>query len=596
MTRAETLYGTDEIEPPARHYAAGPLSFDLLDGHVRAIRFDGTEVLRGIQYLVRDRDWGTLAPTISDLTVDDADSDGARITYRAACADPDGARLDYTAVIVATATGLDFTVEAVAHDDFTTSRLGFCVLHPAALAGVPLRVEHGDGTIEDAVFPVAIDPWQPFTDIRALIHRQGSLRVACRLDGDTFEMEDQRNWSDASYKTYVRPLALPWPYVVPAGARNRQSVRLSVTGAPSATPASVANGIHIEIGEPIGVMPRIGLVITPEEAAATRQHAAWLERSGVRDLLLTFDAAVGHGADEMAALAHAAGGAPVRRTLECVLACAGDLDAELHAIADHVARAGLDLDGIAVFPAPDLQSTPPGSAWPPCPPLADVYAATRRAFPHLRLGGGMFGYFTEFNRKRVPTDALDFVAHATCPIVHAADDLSVMQTLETVPHIMRSARAIVPDKPYRLGPITIGMRQNPYGSRTIPNPDNRRVPMARNDPRQAGRFASAWTLGYVAGTEAGRLDTLTLGALTGLFGILGPDGPRPVFKTIAALAALAGTHRRACRSSAPEAIAAVSAGETLLLANLTPEPVRSRLPDGREHTLDAYATVRIGLA
>ena len=27
-----------------------------------------------------------------------------------------------------------------------------------------------------------------------------------------FEMEDQRNWTDASYKTCVRPLALPWPY------------------------------------------------------------------------------------------------------------------------------------------------------------------------------------------------------------------------------------------------------------------------------------------------------------------------------------------------------------------------------------------------
>ena len=37
------------------------------------------------------------------------------------------------------------------------------------------------------------------------------------MEGDTFEMEDQRNWSDASYKTYVRPLALPWPYVLPAG-------------------------------------------------------------------------------------------------------------------------------------------------------------------------------------------------------------------------------------------------------------------------------------------------------------------------------------------------------------------------------------------
>jgi hypothetical protein len=205
----------------------------------------------------------------------------------------------------------------------------------------------------------------------------------------------------------------------------------------------------------------------------------------------------------------------------------------------------------------------------------------------------MFGYFTEFNRKRVPAALLDFVTHATCPIVHAADDLSVMQTLETVSHIVRSARAIVPDKPYRLGPITIGMRQNPYGSRTIPNPDGSRMPMARNDPRQDGRFAVAWTLGYAAGTEDARLDTLTLGALTGPLGLLGQSGPRPVFDTVAALAALAGMPRRACRTLVPDKVAAICAGGTLLLANLTPDPVRARLADGRVETLDAYATARI---
>ncbi len=73
----------------------------------------------------------------------------------------------------------------------------------------------------------------------------------------------------------------------------------------------------------------------------------------------------------------------------------------------------------------------------------------------------MLSYFTELNRKRVPLGELDFVTHATNPIVHAADDLSVMQTLEAIPFITRSTRAFVGDKPYRLGPTTIGMRQTP---------------------------------------------------------------------------------------------------------------------------------------
>ena len=55
-------------------------------------------------------------------------------------------------------------------------------------------------------------------DIRALTHEPlPGVRVACRMEGDAFEMEDQRNWLDASYKTYVRPLALPWPYTIGKG-------------------------------------------------------------------------------------------------------------------------------------------------------------------------------------------------------------------------------------------------------------------------------------------------------------------------------------------------------------------------------------------
>src|SRR3712207_7382130 len=45
----------------------------------------------------------------------------------------------------------------------------------------------------------------PYTTFfRSLTHEAApGLRVTCRMEGDTFEMEDQRNWTDASFKTYV---------------------------------------------------------------------------------------------------------------------------------------------------------------------------------------------------------------------------------------------------------------------------------------------------------------------------------------------------------------------------------------------------------
>ncbi|MES2289202.1 MAG: hypothetical protein V4530_05640 [Pseudomonadota bacterium] len=577
MTDPETLrmlYGTTIQPAEARRFSVGRLSFEMLGGDLRTIHFDGVEVVRGIQYLVRDRDWGTLSPEIRDLHVEDAGG-ASTIVYAADCMGPDGDRLSYRVRIHATERSLDFTVDAEAMDDVTTNRLGFCVLHPAGLAGAPLQIEHGDGSLNDGCFPILIDPWQPFTDIRTLTHRQGGLTVSCQLTGDSFEMEDQRNWSDASFKTYVRPLAKPWPYVVPAGTRDRQTVRLEIAGDAKRSDASASDTIVIEMGEPVGTMPRIGLVITPEHAG-TMQRAD-LDHAGVQDLLLSFEARAGHGLAEMRTLALAVEGTPQRKTLECVIAATGDLDAELGAVAEWVADVGLKLDAIAVYPAPDLQSTPPGSVWPDCPPLAEIYAAARRAFPGLPLGGGMYSYFTELNRKRPPVDQLDFVTHATCPIVHAADDLSVMQSLDAVPHILRSARAIIGDRPYRLGPVTIGMRHNPYGSRTMPNASRDRIPMALADPRQDGRFAAAWTIGYAAMTEEAALDTVILGALTGPLGLIGDEGARPVFATVAALAELAGQARLACRSSSPGKAVALATGGIAIVANLTAETQRVRL-------------------
>jgi hypothetical protein len=59
---------------------------------------------------------------------------------------------------------------------------------------------------------------------------------------------------------------------------------------------------------------------------------------------------------------------------------------------------------------------------------------------------------------------------STTPIVHAADDRSVMETLETLPAIIDSAKSIAGGKAWRVGPSGIGTRDNPYGTKPTPNP------------------------------------------------------------------------------------------------------------------------------
>ena len=87
-----------------------------------------------------------------------------------------------------------------------------------------------------------------------------------------------------------------------------------------------------------------------------------------------------------------------------------------------------------------------------------------------------------------------------------------MQSLEALTPITQSVRAIYGDKPYRIGPSTIAMRQNPYGSATKDNPDLVRIAMANRDPRHNALFAAAWAVGYAARVAPAGLEQLVLSA------------------------------------------------------------------------------------
>jgi hypothetical protein len=233
-SRAIRLFGTDEPVAPSHVLRAGRLTAELEGGNLRYIRFNGVEMIRAVSFVVRDKNWGTYNPAISNLLIAE-DLDGFRVSYDAVASDA-SQEFRYSALIIGRPDGgLRFEGQGHAVTDFLTNRTGFVVLHPiTGVAGEPARVEDVDGRVSETRFPDRIDPVQPMMNLRAITHSfaQGAS-VTCRMEGDTYEMEDQRNWTDASYKTYVRPLARPWPYTIAAGAKLDQAVTLGVTGAPS---------------------------------------------------------------------------------------------------------------------------------------------------------------------------------------------------------------------------------------------------------------------------------------------------------------------------------------------------------------------------
>lgn len=604
IDQALLYYGTALASSAGQTLRAGLLKLDLIDGGLRNICYAGHEVLRAINYVVRDKDWGTYAPQISNLQITQQ-TDAFNVTYTAKCMGDAGQLLHYSVRIAGNAKGVvQFDAIYKAASDFLTCRTGFCVLHPInGLAGEPVLVTHADGGKTDSLWPRLIEPWQPFKDIRAITHQVApGLQASCCFEGGVFEMEDQRNWSDASFKTYVRPLALPWPYLIAAGASGAQAVRLQIdtlAGQVNQAGQAPASQCVITLRPSAMRLPRIGIAIAPEEIAATLANLDHLCALGPQILLCHYDPAAGHTMAALSGFAALARAHHGQYILECVLPGGVDPGAELSLIKAQLAASGFKPDGVAVCPSVHRQSVPPGSAWPPCPDVEHIYAAARLAFPGLRLGGGMFSYFTELNRKRPPFEQLDWITHSTNPIVHAADDVSVMQTLEALPHITASCRAMIgTDTPYWIGPVTLAMRQNPYGSRTLPNPANQRMPMAASDPRQRALFGAAWLLGYAAQIAGADLEVLTLGGLAGPRGAIGhvdaqaatPFQRYPVFHVMAGLAQLAGASMLECHSTQPRQLLAIGGidqhGQTSLwIANLCATVQSCRLegmlPPGR---------------
>ncbi len=581
--------GTTEPPPVRRVLQAGALRCVLEDGAIRHATWRGVEVLRGIAWLLRDRNWGTVAARLSEPVVTES-PDGFRVSFEAVV----GA-FRHAARIDGSADGrLEFAVTGEADAPTETNRAGFVVLHPAGFAGLTLEVTHTDGRVSHTRFPETISPAQPVLDIRALLCEPApALRVTCTMEAELpqdasgkFEMEDQRNWSDASFKTYVGSLLDPWPYVLEPGRRFRQRVSIHIEDSATAAPAT-ARGAVLRLGTPgVARLPAIGLGV-PAGAAAADHGAIAALRPG----WLVVAASLDSTPTDLAAAAALAEACGAQVQLELLLPAAAPPAQELAQAARLCAESGLRPDAVLACPQALTKSFQPSDTWPDLPPDTAFAKAARTAFPEAIIGGGMVTYFTELNRRRPDAAGLDFISHTTAPIVHAADDVSVMETLESLPAIARSVHAIWPGLAYRVGPSSLAMRSNPYGDSLTPNPDRRRIAMAGEDPRQRGLFAAAWTIGYAARLAPEGVAMLALHATHGPSGVPG-EGQRalPVFHAMRALAAAGGAALIPIEQ-APPGLAALAwhgpRGAAMALANTTDAALAFSLPgDWRGHVLD----------
>ncbi len=575
------LFGTPTEGPVPERLEAGGLAAVIAEGAVMRVEWQGAEVLRGIACPLRDRNWLTHAGRTIEEHVEVVSSG---VIYRRRFDAMEGSVTGTLTCTLSAEGRMRVHVVFRAERNVTVNRAGFVVLHPIEdEAGTPLTVIHADGREETTSFPRFISPGQPVRDIRALAYEVPAARLRLGFEGDVFEMEDQRNWTDASFKTYCRPLSLPFPYDVPEGTVWEQSVTVELSGGRRMTGGKTRTDRLVVGKGGEARVPRIALAAQDGWGAgsvAPPEGAGVVLRTDLRT-----DGAAGRIAEALA-------GVRVPVEIEAVLPDeAGAAQASLAALATSLRGVAGKLASLTVLPAAYLQSYQPEGQWPVgvSPIEARAWAVAR--FPGLAVGHGVLTNFTELNRLPRRDLSPNFVTYGTTAVVHAADDEAVMQTLVAQAQIHASAAALYPGVPIRLGLVSLGMRSNPYGSACAPNPGNIRQPGAMIDPRQRGLFGAAFMVGAVAATVGSRVERIALGALAGPFALVEPDGTaRPVWYTFRALAALAGA--QVLPLQLPAGLAGIAAarpgGRTaLILANTTAMEREIGVPaDTRAFVLD----------
>lgn len=501
---------------------AGPLEmvFDASNAILRHARMGGCEVVRGVFAAVRDRNWGTVVPQVQELVVDQS-ADGFSAQFRVVCRERE---IDFTwkGEITGAADGtVRFEFDGVAGSSFWKNRIGLCVLHPIAeCAGAPCTVEQTDGVVFEGAFPQFISPHQPFKNIRAITHEvMPGLRATVRMEGEAFEMEDQRNWTDASFKTYSTPLEDPFPVLVEAGVRVQHVVTISLDGTVTESAEKDRPHLCIAWDKPV-LRPSVGLGMATHGGKLSLPGVAALQKMSPSHLRVDVDM---RREDWRVYLQDAVDlSRTVGAKIEIAATLSDDADRELDMLLSVVREHQEEIGLWMVFHAAEKVTSP---RWVTL--MQGKLAALGDSTP---VAAGTNAYFAELNRNRPDTTSPALACFSLNPQVHAFDDLSLVETLEAQRATVECARQFGA-KPVVISPITLRPRFNPNAT------DNTTPSEPESDPRQASDFAAAWMLGSLGRLLPwGHVHSLTYFETHGPRGVMADDGTRyPVAKVFSAL-------------------------------------------------------------
>lgn len=481
----------DELVFSARRGPGTP----QIEGHVRdtglgPITVDGRPVVSAVYFCVRDTAWGTVTPTRLTTALSGSSAPGQ---YKFSCTyEAESVDLRTVGEIEAFPDGsITFSCQTTAGAPLRCARIGWVVILPLSYVGRTYETtgSAGDahGVIPDIVAPQLIQDETtfpmigPFAAIR-FSEAGGAPVLDVSDDGTSLELEDQRNWADASFKIYQPPLSLVTECTARRGETLEHQVRLLVH------PGEVSDAVRVlAVPDPApserpspeaeSLLPAIGLLLRPDQyrdAGPDADAFAELLKS-IAPGYLRLDAGVAH---------------PIRPNDFTVrLLRASGLPAELDIHEIGLDSAGLALLADALEDVSILRVHVLGDE--ESMPSTRLLPDARRLLPDVPILAGPDGWFAGFNRCGALAADWDGASWGVCPQVHDFADATILRSHESVQAVADTARQLAgPDRMLVASPLIL----KPH----------------KSDQREPQDLGAAWLRMSIECLGQGRIDAVTV--------------------------------------------------------------------------------------
>ena len=489
-------------------------NFSILKDNLffRNITYKNIEILKLVSFLVRDKNWNNYSPKIIKTSTNNT-VDNLNFEFDLRYGDDE--QFDVKILLSIGDHSIKLTATGNFLTDFWTNRIGFNLLLPLeGVVGQKVDITKSDESLELSKFPFDILPNQPIVKFNNLSYQMfNSFNLNIKFNGIYFEMEDQRNWGDASYKIYSGSLLDPFPYKEKNNSIFHQEIEIFLSEEnKSSLKVEDNNFLLDELSQELQ-MPKIGIKVDADSNFVKNFNVDFFYH------IFDFEKSI-HSNNNLF-------NKPVY--LIALIDHTKNIDEVMNDIKEYIKLNPMSLDKLLICPKIYLNSFQPAGEWPEVASLSEYYKAAKYHFPKVKIFSGMVTNFTELNRKR-PTGDYDGINFSFTPIVHDASDYGLLDTPNSLEYIINTIETFSNDTPIHIGPMTIGMHFNPYGEKLADNKDNIRLEMAENDSRHDSLLSLNWSIAVFSQIISKNTKYLTIASMKGVHGIFTEDKQkRPLY-------------------------------------------------------------------